>query len=152
MANYKRIFLDGYSYFITVVTHRREHILIDNIELLRDSFRETKRYYEYDIDAIVILPDHFHMIIRPKITTQYPKIIRAIKYNFSKRYNSDDVEQSTSRYRRGMRAVWQKRYYEHTIRDEEDYSRCLDYICINPIKHEYVSDTDDWEYSSFYKR
>ena len=149
MANYKRVFLDGYSYFITVVTHRREHILIDNIELLRDSFRETKRYYEYDIDAIVILPDHFHLIIRPKITTQYPKIIRAIKYNFSKRYNSDDVEQSMSRYSRGMRAVWQKRYYEHTIRDQKDWIEKIQYIQYNPIKHNLVKNINDWNYSSF---
>ena len=78
----KRLFLDGHSYYLTIVTHRRKPILIDNIEALRESFRESKRYYRYTIDAIVILPDHLHMIIIPKQVKEYPKIIRAIKYNF----------------------------------------------------------------------
>ncbi len=150
MANYKRVFLDGYSYFITVVTHRREPILIDNIDILRESFRESKRFYKYKIEAIVILPDHFHMIIRPQNSKDYPNIIKSIKYNFTKNYHKDEVEQSISRYKRGMRAVWQKRYYEHTIRDEEDYIRCLEYIYHNPLKHNYVSDAKEWRYSSFF--
>jgi len=150
MANYKRVFLDGYSYFITVVTHRREHILLDNIDILRDSFRESKRYYDYKIESIVILPDHFHLIIKPKVSIEYPKIIKSIKYNFSKRYNGEEIEQSISRNRRGLRSIWQKRYYEHTIRDNDDYIRCLDYIYNNPVKHGYVFDVKDWKYSSFY--
>ncbi len=151
MANYKRLFLNGHSYFMTVVTHRREHILVDNIDILRDSFRESKRYYKYHIDAIVILPDHLHMIITPQNPKDYPKIIKSIKYNFTKHYNGKDLDQSSSRYERGMKAVWQKRYYEHTIRDEEDHIRCLNYISTNPIKHQYVTDVKDWIYSSFYE-
>jgi len=88
MANYKRIFMDGYSYFITVVTHQRNPILIDNIELLRESFRVSKLKYIYSIEAIVILPDHFHMIIKPEVSTDYPKIIRAVKYHFSRHLES----------------------------------------------------------------
>ena len=75
MANYKRVFLNGYSYFITVVTHRRNMILIENIDILRESFCESKRFYLYEIDAIVILPDHLHMIITPQNAKDYPKII-----------------------------------------------------------------------------
>ena len=150
MANYKRVFLDGYSYFLTVVTHRRNMILIENIDILRDSFRESKKFYNYKINAIVILPDHFHMIITPKNAKDYPKIIKSIKYNFTKRYNGNEIEQSESRYRRDMRGIWQKRYYEHTIRDEKDYIRCMDYIYNNPIKHGYVSDINNWRYSSFH--
>ncbi|MDQ7084302.1 MAG: transposase [Sulfurovum sp.] len=85
MAKYKRLFLQGYSYFFTIVTHRREPILIDNIELLRESFRESKQFFDYSIDAIVILPDHLHMILSPKNVEEYPRIIKAIKYNFSKK-------------------------------------------------------------------
>ena len=66
MANYKRLFLAGHSYYFTIVTHRRNPILIDNIEILRESFRESKAYFDYTIDAIVILPDHIHMIITPQ--------------------------------------------------------------------------------------
>ena len=142
MANYKRLFVAGYSYYFTIVTHLRKPILIENIELLRENFRESKSYFTYQINAIVILPDHIHMIITPKNVNDYPKIIQSIKYNFSKRYNIDEhIEQSQSRYRRKMKPIWQKRYYEHTIRDEKDYFRCLEYIRLNPVKHEYVYDT-----------
>ncbi len=79
MANYKRLFLAGHSYYLTMVTHRRNPLLIDNIELLRDSFRESKRFYIYNIDAIVVLPDHIHMIITPKNMTDYPKIVKSIE-------------------------------------------------------------------------
>ena len=148
MADYRRLFLEGHSYYLTIVTHRRNPILIDNIEALRESFRESKRYYLYTIDAIVILPDHLHMIITPKVAKDYPKIIRAIKYNFSIKINEDE-EQSMARHKKGMNPVWQKRYYEHTIRDEKDFLRCLEYMQNNPIKHELVEDLKDWKYSSF---
>ena len=149
MANYKRIFLDRYSYYITMVTHRRNPILVDNIEALREAFRESKRYYPYSIDAIVVLPDHIHMIIRPKQVKNYPKIVRAIKYNFSTKIIHDEA-QSTARYKKGMNPVWQKRYYEHTIRDEKDYFRCLEYIRNNPVKHGLVEDFGDWGYMSVF--
>ncbi len=152
MANYKRIFMDGYSYFITVVTHQRNPILIDNIELLRESFRVSKLKYSYSIEAIVILPDHFHMIIKPEVSTDYPKIIRAIKYHFSRYLESkyyEHLEQSISRHKRGSKPIWQKRYYEHTIRNEKDFHEKLVYMYHNPVKHQYVQNVIDWKYSSF---
>ncbi len=150
MAQYKRIFLTGYSYYLTIVTHGRNPILIDNIELLRESFRESKCYFKYSIDAIVVLPDHIHMIITPDVFDEYPRIVKSIKYYFSKHCKlEDEIEQLTSRHRRKYRPIWQKRFYEHTIRDEKDYLRCLEYIRNNPIKHEYVENEKDWKYSSF---
>lgn len=152
MSNYKRIFLNGYSYYLTVVTHQRNPILLDNIGLLRESFRMSKTKYRYSIDAIVILPDHFHMIITPDIPTEYPKIIRSIKYHFSKHLDKSyyaHLEQSLSRQKRGSKAIWQKRYYEHTIRNEKDYREKLTYMYHNPVKHQYVTDANTWEYSSF---
>ena len=149
MANYKRLFLTGHSYYITMVTHRRKEILIQNIALLRESFQESKHYYHYSIDAIVILPDHIHMIITPENMNEYPKIIHAIKYNFSKRYHlNETIIQSSSRCKRQMRPIWQKRYYEHTIRNEKDYFRCVEYIRDNPIKHNYIENGEGWEYLS----
>jgi len=147
MANYKRLFLDGHSYYFTIVTHKRNPILIDNIELLRESFRESKRFYIFTIDAIVVLPDHMHMIITPKDVRDYPRIIKSIKYNFSRHFNVEE-EQSISRYKRKIKPIWQKRYYEHTIRDEKDYMRCLEYIRNNPLKHHYVANDEQWEYMS----
>ncbi len=154
MANYKRVFLEGYSYFITVVTHRRNPILVENLALLRDAFGYSKSKYTYRIEAIVILPDHFHMIISPQNATEYPKIISSIKRYFSRycdpKYYAD-IEQSESRYRRGMKPIWQKRFYEHTIKDEKDLQEKLKYMYENPVKHQYTDDPKHWKYSSFYK-
>ncbi len=152
MANYKRVFVEGYSYFITIITHQRNPILIENIALLRESFRVSKSKYSYKIEGIVILPEHFHMIITPHIAREYPKIIRAIKYHFSKHLAPkyyEHLEQSKSRWQRGLKPIWQKRYYEHTIRDKRDYVKKMEYIQFNPIKHQLVKDIKDWKYSSF---
>ncbi|PHS33223.1 MAG: transposase [Sulfurovum sp.] len=147
MAKYKRLFLAEHSYYITVATHKRQPLLVDNIELLRESFRESKRYFTYSIDAIVVMPDHIHMIITPKDVMDYPKIIRAIKYNFSRHFHLEE-EQSYSRYKRKIKPIWQKRYYEHTIRNENDYVRCLEYMQNNLLKHGYVDNGEVWEYMS----
>ena len=155
MSNYKRIFIDGYSYFITIVTHQRNPILIKNIALLRESFYLSKQKYEYKIDAIVILPEHFHMIITPKYAKDYPHIIRTIKQNFSKHCPLEDYAhllQSKSRERKGYSLIWQKRFYEHTIRNEKDLIEKMQYIENNPVKHGYIDDVNQWEYSSFYKK
>jgi len=154
MANYKRIFIDGYSYFITIVTHKRNPILIKNIELLRESFRVSKCRYCYTINAIVIMPDHFHMIITPQKSEEYPHIIRTIKQYFSKNCPElyyKHLYQSWSRDKKGYLPVWQKRYYEHTIRDENDMFEKFQYMYHNPVKHGYVDASDQWLYSSFVK-
>jgi len=152
MANYRRIFLDGYSYYLTIVTHRRNPILIDNIQLLRQAFAHSKEKFEYHIDAIVILPDHFHMIITPRYAADYPAIISAIKRYFSKHCDPkyyDHLKQSASRQSRGMKPIWQKRFYEHTIRNEKDWHEKLQYIRNNPVKHLYVDKPSQWQYGSF---
>ena len=94
MSNYKRIYLENYSYYLTVVTQNRKPILIDNIELLRDSFRRSKRKYNYEINAIVILPDHIHMIITPKNPKDYSKIIAHIKRSFTYGFDRQTRENS----------------------------------------------------------
>ncbi len=154
MANYKRLFLDGYSYYLTVVTHQRNPILIDNIELLRESFRVSKRKYRYKIEAIVVLPDHFHTIITPQNAKDYPHIIRTIKQHFSKHCDVkyyEHLEQSISRQKEGYKPIWQKKYYEHTIRDQKDFEEKVNYIYNNPIKHGYAENINDWKYSSYQK-
>ena len=85
MPNYKRIFQNGQSYFLTMTTYGRNPILIENIELLRKSFWVSKQNYDYTINAIVVLPDHIHMILTLDNAKNYPKIIRSIKQYFSKR-------------------------------------------------------------------
>jgi len=152
---YRRIFLDGYCYYLTMVTHERNPILIENIELLRESFRYAKTLFSFKIEEIVILPDHIHMIIEVEHAKEYPKIISSIKRYFSKRCNPkfyEDLFQSHSRNRQGYNLVWQKRFYEHTIRDEKDYRTKVQYIHNNPVKHGWVENINDWQYGSYTRR
>jgi len=155
MSNYKRLFLEGHSYYLTVVTHERNPILVENIELLRKSFRVSKQKYDYSIEAIVVMPEHFHVILTPEKSTDYPHIIRTIKQYFTKhceRKYYEHIEQSMSRHKEGYKLIWQKKYYEHTIRDKKDFYEKLNYVYNNPIKHGYVEKIEDWEYSSYHYR
>ena len=157
MSNYKRVFHDGYSYFITIVTQGRQPILIDNIALLRDSFKRSKQRYNYHIDAIIILPDHMHMIITPKNSHDYPKIITHIKRSFVYGLDKNLKEEAklkltSSSYHRKLSGIWQKRFYEHTIRGEKDWLEKMDYIQHNAVKHGHVDNWETWEYSSFTKK
>jgi len=154
MSNYTRVFLDGYSYFITITTQGRNPILIENIELLRNSFKRSKKRYHYTIDAIIILPDHIHMILTPQNKTDYPKIISHIKRSFAYGLDVDTKEEgklrlSSSAHARKLSGIWQKRFYEHTIRDEKDWLEKMHYIQHNAVKHALVDDWEEWEYSSF---
>jgi len=156
MPNYKRLYIPNHSYFITVVTQNREPILIENIDLLRESFRRSRVKYNYQIDSIVILPDHFHTIITPQISTEYSKIISFIKRSFI--YGLDEnlkqrlkTHLTSSQYHRQHSGVWQRRFYEHTIRDENELYHYMLYIQNNPIKHGLITTDEEWKYSSFYK-
>lgn len=153
MPNYKRYYLDNHYVFITVVTYNRKNILIDNIDLLRECFKSTLKVFNFEIYGIVILPDHFHMIIKPEDINEFSKIIGSIKKRFSFVINEKFVDKniSQSMIKRSEKGVWQRRFYEHIIRDENDLSKHLDYIHYNPVKHGYVQNVEDWEYSSFKK-
>ena len=143
--NYKRLFIPNTLIFITVVTKDRNNILIEHIDYLRKSFTLTKQNYSFDIIAIIINPDHFHMIIKPENIKEYPKIIGSVKSNFTKLSN---LEHSINNNRESN--IWQRRYWEHTIRDENDLYKHIDYIHYNSIKHHNIA-PKDWEYSSFKK-
>jgi putative transposase len=152
--NYRRIYLDGYSYYLTLVTQGRKPLLVDNIELLRDAFKRSKQKYIYRIDAIVILPDHLHMILTPKNPMDYSKIIHHVKRSFVYGLDKQTKLQaknkiSHAKYKRGHSGIWQERFYEHTIRDEKDWLEKMEYIKHNPIKHKLVDNIDEWEYTSF---
>ena len=151
MANYKRLFLNGYSYYITIVTHQRNPILIENIGLLRESFKYAKTLFSFQIEEIVVMPDHLHMIIHLNHAKDYPKIISSLKRYFSKNCPQKHYEhlfQSHHRNTMGYLPVWQKRFYEHTIRDEKDYHTKVQYIHNNPVKHGLVENINDWKYGS----
>ena len=143
--NYKRLFVPNSLIFITVVTKNRKQILVDNIEHLKMAFRSTKQKYMFDIIAIIINKDHFHMIIKPEDINLYPKIIGNIKSTFTK---ISGINHLTNNNRESN--IWQRRYWEHTIITEEDLYRHIDYIHYNSVKH-YGIAPKDWQFSSFYK-
>jgi len=135
--------------FITIVTNQRKPLLIDNIELLRESIKNCN--LDFEIYAGVVLHNHLHMILNPTEINNYPKIISSIKYSFSRNIQYQKQDKTQSEIKRKEKGVWQRRYYDHIIRDEEDLNKHLDYIHYNPIKHKLVKAAKDWKYSSFSK-
>ena len=119
------------------------------------AFREERAHHTFEIDTIVILPDHLHCLcLLPENDTRYSMRWSAIKGRFTELYTSPggaETGRSASRSKRGERGVWQRRFWEHVIRDEIDYERHMDYIHYNPVKHELVRCPHEWSHSSFAK-
>ncbi len=152
MRTYLRTKSKGGIYFFTVNLAERQNndLLIANIELLREAFRVTKHRHPFIIDACVILPEHLHCIWRlPEGDNDFSNRWQLIKTHFSKNITLDE-RISNSRKRKKERGIWQRRFWEHLIRDEQDYQNHVDYIHYNPVKHGYVQQTIDWRYSSFH--
>jgi putative transposase len=151
MRTYKRARLTGVQYFFTVNLAERQNNdqLTRHVDHLRAAFRQTRNDHPFNIDAIVILPEHLHCIwTLPPGDDDYSTRWRLIKARFSMSLTADETI-SESRKRKGERGIWQRRYWEHCIRNERDYHNHLDYIHYNPVKHGYVQAAKDWPYSSF---
>ncbi len=152
--NYKRLFIENSIVFITVITSKRRPILIKNIELVKNALLETKKQNGFQVIAICILPDHLHMLIKPDNIKDYPFIVKKFKAYFSKYVDIsaiDGYEVSNSKIAKNEKDIWQRRYWEHTIRDTSDFEKHFDYIHYNPVKHGYIQDLQQWEYSTFGK-
>lgn len=149
---YRRTFTSGGCYFFTLaLQNRRQDLLIRYIDGLRQSFAEVKQQHPFEIIAVCILPDHLHLLLRlPENDHNYPARLRMIKAKFSQTVPKTEVI-SASRKRKNERGIWQRRYWEHEIRDERDLNAHIDYIHINPVKHGYVASVADWPYSSFHR-
>jgi putative transposase len=150
---YRRAKTPGATYFFTVVTHNRRKFLCipENISLLRQAFRDVMANHPFKIQAIVILPDHLHALwTLPIDDADFSTRWRLIKSHFSRHCRPTYQGQvSASRQRKQEKAVWQRRFWEHQIRDEDDYLQHVEYIHYNPVKHGLVNAPIDWEYSSF---
>lgn len=157
MSNYKRIFLDNHYYFLTVIINNRKlTLLTDYINEFKLALKEVKSKYAFDLYAISVMPDHFHVIIKPNVATEYPTIIACIKRNFTKSFDKPTriklkKNLSLSKRNKMESGVWQRRYFEHTIRNQEELNHFTDYIHYNPVKHGCVQKAIDWPYSSFVK-
>jgi putative transposase len=152
VPSYRRNFLPGGSFFFTVnLAERRSRLLVDNVELLRAVFRDVRRRHPLAIGAIAVLPDHLHAIwTLPEGDTDFSIRWSLVKAGFSRGVARGE-EISASRARKRERGIWQRRYWEHTIRDEDDFARHVDYIHLNPAKHGHVRRVRDWPFSSFHR-
>ncbi len=128
---------------------RRSELLVVQIDALRDAVRRVRARAPFQIDAWVVLPDHMHCLwTLPENDADFPGRWRAIKKSFAKAIGIGEPR-SPVMIRRGERGIWQRRYWEHTIRDERDLTAHMDYIHFNPVKHGFVERPVEWPYSSF---
>ncbi len=151
MPDYRRHRVPGATYFFTVNLHDRNRpLLTTHIDLLRAAVRRVRTLLPFHIDAWVVLPDHMHALwTLPEGDGDFPRRWQAIKMAFSKGIAAGEAR-SASRTIRGERGIWQRRYWEHTIRDDRDYAAHMDYIHFNPVKHGLVTEVAAWPYSSFH--
>lgn len=149
---YRRAKQAGATYFFTVnLQDRRSHLLVEHIDLLKQSLRYTISRHPFKIDAAVIMPDHLHMIwTLPEDDSDYSTRWALIKANFSRYIPSWETPQ-LSRKRKRERGIWQRRFWEHQIRDAIDLENHINYIHYNPVKHGYVHSPVDWKHSSIHK-
>src|SRR5262249_11985326 len=138
-------------------THQRRPLFGDDLgrRCLGGALREVKAKLPFEVFAIVLLPEHLHAIwVLPEGDAKYPRRWRQVKEAFTRSFlGQGDREGTLTRSRRGHRerAVWQRRFWEHTCRDEEDLKRCLDYVHYNPVKHGLVQNVRDYPFSSFHR-
>jgi putative transposase len=157
MANYRRAKASGGTFFFTVVTYRRRPIL-DHREsrvALRDVIEDVRQWHPFSIDAWVLLPDHLHCIwTLPKDSSDFSTRWGLIKSGFTRRtkdlfHINKWMNDSRSNHREST--VWQRRFWEHQIRSDEEYQAYMDYIHYNPVKHGHVKRVLDWPYSTFHR-
>jgi putative transposase len=152
MPNYRRVWVPGATCFFTVNLLERNHpLLVRHIVALREAFREARRSRPFLIVAVVVLPEHLHCIWRlPHDDADNATRWRHIKTAFSRCLPAEE-RRSQGRIARSERGVWQRRYWEHLIRDEADLAAHIAYIHFNPVKHGWVARVRDWPYSSFHR-
>ncbi|MBK1700402.1 REP-associated tyrosine transposase [Thiococcus pfennigii] len=152
MTDYRRLRIPGATWFFTVNLARRhdQRLLVEQIAVLGEVFRAVKAAHPFRIEAICVLPDHLHCIwTLPAGDSAYATRWALIKAGFSRALPAGEPR-SQSRAKRGERGIWQRRFWEHAIRDERDLARHIDYIHWNPVKHGWVPRVGDWPHSSFH--
>ena len=156
MPNYRRNYIGGGTYFFTVVTFNRRPWLCQDFarEALRNAIKEVRNTYPFLIDAWVSLPNHLHCIwTLPEQDKEFSVRWRLIKTSVTKKCAPllQHKEETGSRKKREERSLWQRRFWEHTIRNERDFEAHCDYIHYNPVKHGLCSSPKDWPYSTFHR-
>ncbi|MDO8926270.1 MAG: transposase [Sideroxyarcus sp.] len=153
MPDYRRAWHPGGTYFFTVNLLQRQDndLLTRHIETLRTVVKSVQQRHPFRIHGWVVLPEHLHCVIElPPGDADFATRWRLIKMDFSKALPRNE-RISAVRTRRGERGIWQRRYWEHLIRDERDFRAHMDYVHINPLKHGLVDRVAEWPYSTFHR-
>ncbi|EMI27428.1 hypothetical protein RESH_01830 [Rhodopirellula europaea SH398] len=157
MSNFRRKHLPGGTFFFTLVTYRRRPLFRSGLArtCLREAMEEQIRTHPFNLFAICLLPDHLHCVwILPRGDSSYSARWQSIKRGFAKRFldrGGTELPVTDGERRQKRKGIWQSRFWEHTVRDEQDLERCVDYIHWNPRKHGLVSRVRDYPFSSFHR-
>ena len=157
MPNYRRAKVPGGTYFITQVTYQRQAWLCDEVarDALRSAILHVRKSYPFTIDAFVLLPDHFHTLwTLPPGDIDLSIRLRLVKTFVTKQYGSQleiDAGVSQSRQARRESNLWQRRFWEHVIRNETDFVNHCDYIHYNPVRHKLCQTPQQWLFSSVHR-
>jgi REP-associated tyrosine transposase len=151
MSWYRRAKIEGGTFFFTVaIADRSNDLLVRHIDLLRRAYGSVQQNYPFETIAICVLPDHLHAIWSlPTGDTDYAIRWNRIKGRFSRGLPAA-ADRSHSKIAKGEKGIWQRRYWEHAIRNDADLEHHVDYIHYNPVKHGLVSRVCDWPHSSFH--
>ena len=139
------------------MTYSRKPWLCDELprQILRQSIEIVREDYPFEIDGFVLLPDHFHLLMRlPESDANFSERMRRIKSFVTRKIGhlpQFKGDPNLLREKRGEKYVWQRRFWEHLIRDEQDFENHLQYIHNNPVKHQYCKNPEDWQYSSIHR-
>jgi len=156
MPNYRRDQTPGATWFFTVVAWERQAIFCKDVfrEALRQAIQKTRIRHAFCIDAWVLLPDHLHCVwTLPEDDADFSLRWKLIKQFVIRDCSNQDFAKgklSSAKKQRRESSIWQRRFWEHKIRDEKDFANHLDYLHYNPVKHEYCKKVSAWPFSSFH--
>jgi len=150
MVQYRRSRITGGTFFFTVnLRDRRRAFLVEHVDALRRILRDVRDQLPFTIDAMVVLPDHWHSVwTLPPGDAEYTRRIRLIKARFTRHLVRNGVK--ITKDQRGEYQLWQKRFWEHTIRDDRDFESHVNYVHFNPVKHGHVARPGEWPHSTFH--
>ncbi|MCX5646032.1 MAG: transposase [Phycisphaerae bacterium] len=157
MPNYIRARLEGAHYFFTVVTYNRRKLFCSEWarQCLREAIRQTQARYPYESIAFCLMPEHLHCIWKlPDDDADFSIRWSPIKGLFTQQYRRGTRHPESvpaSRKRKGEACIWQRRFWEHRIRDQHDLQKHVDYIHYNPVKHGLVKHMEDWPWSTYHQ-
>ena len=152
MSHYRRNYIEGGTFFFTVkLADPKSRLLVEHINRLRKAYASVQKRYPFETVAICVMPNHLYAVwTLPDGDSDYSLRWRLIKTGFSNHFSASDGL-SASKRRRHEKGIWQRRFYEHTVRDDVDLWRVVDYVHFNPVKHGLAANVKDWPFSSFHR-